>query len=225
MNHQAKEAQNQIQFDNYTKASVQLGPYTSHIWKNDPRHLLFLLARYKFVAKMLEGKKRVLEIGAGDGFGIPVVAQTVKYIHAVDWEPMLLEDNQKRLDYINCSFECLDITESRPEGIFDAAYSLDVIEHIPSEQERFYFENICKSLSDDGVFIVGTPNVTANQYASEGSQEGHINLKSHQELKLLMFQYFENTFMFSINDEVVHTGFGAMAHYLLGMGVGLKNKK
>ena len=222
---EAKEAQNQIQFDNYSKGSDQLGPYTTHIWKEDPRHLLFLLSRYKFVAKMLEGKERVIDIGAGDGFGIPMVAQTVKYIHAVDWEPLLLEDNRKRLSHINCSFECLDITKSKPAGVFDAAYSLDVIEHIPQKREHLYLENICECLSPKGVFIIGTPNATASQYASGGSQKGHINLKSYQEIKKLLLKYFENVFVFSMNDEVVHTGFGPMAHYLLVMGVGLKIKK
>lgn len=220
----AKEAQNQIQFNNYLKDPIQLGPYTSHIWKNDPRHLTFLLARYKFVAKMLEGQKKVLEIGSGDGFGIPVVAQSVDYIHALDWEPLLLEDNKKRLKGINCTFECMDITKNRPSEIFDAAYSLDVIEHIPKEREHLYFKNISDSLSSKGVLIVGTPNVTANKYASEASKEGHINLKSQKELKENLLEYYENVFMFSMNDEVLHTGFAPMAHYILGMAVGPKKR-
>jgi len=37
-----------------------------------------------------------------------------------------------------------------------------------------------------------------------------------------MDKYFENSFIFSMNDEVVHTGYEPMAHYLFGMGVGLK---
>jgi len=220
----AKEIQNQVQFDNYLKDPVQFGPYTSHIWKNDPRHLSFLLARYKFVAKMLEGKKKVLEIGSGDGFGIPIVAQTVVQIHALDWEPLLLEDNKNRLKGVNCTFECMDITKDTPEDIFDAAYSLDVIEHVPKEREHLYFENISNSLSLKGVFIVGTPNIAADRYASEASKEGHINLKSQDELKENLLGYFENVFMFSMNDEVLHTGFAWMAHYLFGMGVGPKRR-
>ena len=38
-----------------------------------------------------------------------------------------------------------------------------------------------------------------------------------------MENYFENVFMFSMNDEVVHTGFPPMANYIFGVGVG--NKK
>ncbi|MBL7131595.1 MAG: SAM-dependent methyltransferase, partial [Candidatus Omnitrophica bacterium] len=75
----AKESQNQIQFDTYQKKGpIQLGPWTSHIWRTDPKHLVFVLARYKFCAKMLAGKKEVLEIGCGDAFGVPVVLQTVE---------------------------------------------------------------------------------------------------------------------------------------------------
>ena len=220
----AKEPQNQIQFDNYKKNPALMGPYTTHIWNHDPRHLGFLLSRYKFVAKMLEGKKKVVEIGVGDGFGAPVVAQTVEHIHGIDWESLLIDDNIKRLTDLSFTMECIDITKIHPSGVFDAAYSLDVIEHIPQEREHLYFENICKCLVTDGVFIMGTPNITANQYASEASKEGHINLLSHNRMRDLMIKYFNNVFMFSMNDEIVHTGYGPMAHYLIGMGVGVIKK-
>lgn len=222
MKEKAKEPQNQIQFDEYQERPGSLGPYTTYIWQHDPRHLGFLLARYKFCAKMLEGKKRVLEIGCGDGFGIPVVTQTVGHVHGVDFEPLLIEDNCKRLGDRNCTFSALDITDARPDGKFDAAYSLDVIEHIPSEREHRYFENICTALEKEGVFIIGTPNMTANAYASEASRAGHINLKSQAELRQLMQRYFENVFVFSMNDEIVHTGYGAMAHYLIAVGAGVR---
>ena len=31
-------------------------------------------------------------------------------------------------------------------------------------------------------------------------------------------ELFHNVFIFGVNDEVVHTGFIKMAHYLIGMG-------
>jgi hypothetical protein len=37
------------------------------------------------------------------------------------------------------------------------------------------------------------------------------------ELKKTMQQFFHNVFMFSMNDEVVHTGYHPMAHYLLAV--------
>ena len=36
-------------------------------------------------------------------------------------------------------------------------------------------------------------------------------------LKSLLSKYFHNVFIFSMNDEVVHTGFYPMAHYLFAL--------
>jgi len=45
----------------------------SAVWHEYPKRLLFTLALYKFVAKMFSGKKRVVEVGCGDGFCARVV--------------------------------------------------------------------------------------------------------------------------------------------------------
>ena len=93
----AKEPQNQNQFDTYfSEGGVVLGPYTSHIWRNDPRHMCFLFSRYKFCAKMLTDKKKVLEVGCGDSIGTPIVLQSVQYVHGIAFEPLVLEDAAKR---------------------------------------------------------------------------------------------------------------------------------
>ena len=74
---ETKEVQNQFQIDDFRKLGpVLMGPWTSHIWRHDPRHIGFLLARYKFVAKMLAGRDAVMEVGCGDAVGTPVVLQT-----------------------------------------------------------------------------------------------------------------------------------------------------
>jgi 2-polyprenyl-3-methyl-5-hydroxy-6-metoxy-1,4-benzoquinol methylase len=221
----AIETQNQIQYDDYDhKGGVVLGPYTSHVWRDDPKHLTWMLARYKFCSKMLIGKKNIIEVGCGDSFGTAILLQTVEKVHAIDMEPLVIEENIKIIEYGNrCSYEVLDITAQHLEKKFDGAVSLDVIEHIPKDQERNFMMNIHKSLTADAVFIIGTPNVTAQQYASPGSAAGHINLKSGEELRDLMSSLYQNVFSFSMNDEVVHTGFTPMAHYLFCMGVGKKN--
>ena len=50
--------------------------------------------------------------------------------------------------------------------------------------------------------------------ASEGSKLGHVNCRTGKEFKKFMEKYFDNVLLFSMNDEVVHTGFEKMAHYL-----------
>jgi cyclopropane fatty-acyl-phospholipid synthase-like methyltransferase len=158
-----------------------------------------VLARYKFAAKMLAGQESTLEVGCGDAFGLPLVRQTVERVHAVDFEPIVVDAARDRFTaegHQPVTFSVHDITAGPVDGRFSSAYSLDVIEHIPQSDEAAYLDNIVASLEDDGVLLLGTPNVTAEQYASPLSREGHINLKSHAELRDLVAQRFTNVFMF-----------------------------
>lgn len=222
-----KEVQNQSQIDDYKeRGPITFGPWTSHIWRSDPRHMTFLMSRYKFIAKMLESRDAVLEVGCGDGAGIPIVLQTVGSVHGIDFEPLVLNDAQERYAQegeTRATFAVHDMCSGVvAHKVFDAAYSLDVIEHVPSDCENLFMANLATSLKDQGVCLIGTPNITADQYASPASKEGHINLKSAAALASLMGAYFHNVFNFSMNDEVVHTGFAPMGHYLFCLGVGVK---
>ena len=69
---------------------------------------------------------------------------------------------------------------------------------------------------------MGTPNKTSETYASPASKIGHVNLFAWDRLKKAMEDRFHNVFLFSGNDEMVHTGFYPMAHYLIAVGVGPK---
>ena len=203
--------------------SVKLGPWTSYSLLHDPKHLGFVLARYKFCAKMLEGMDRVLEVGCGDGFGTPVIAQAVKNVVAIEPEIRHIKGNRQRLNQLkNVEFKAMSICDQVPEGKFDAAFSIDVVEHLDKPLNKLFFENQCACLVDDGVCIIGTPNITANKYASERSRVQHINLYSQASLKSMMLKYFKRVFIFGMNDEVLHTGYAPMCHYIFGMGVGLK---
>jgi len=84
--------------------------------------------------------------------------------------------------------------------------------------------NVMASLQPQGVFIVGSPSLQSQHYASPPSKAGHVNCKEAPQLRDLMSRYFHNVFLFSMNDEVVHTGFYAMAHYLLAVGCSTKNE-
>src|SRR5471032_354158 len=75
-----------------------LGLMTNQAWQDDPKHLLFTLARYKFVAKMLAGREHVLEVGCADAFGTRLVVQAVKKLTATDFDPVFVEDVLQRMD-------------------------------------------------------------------------------------------------------------------------------
>jgi len=216
----AFEIASSYQFDT---EQILLGPWTSYSMLNDPKHMCFVLARYKFCAKMMEGKDAILEIGCGDGFGLPIVAQNAKRVLGIDVDDRLINGNSERLrDIKNIQFEKIDICKIVPKRQFDAAFSIDVIEHLDPHLEKPFMSNTVKCLKKDGICIIGTPNVTANKYATDRSRIQHINLKGHKELREILNKYFINGFLFSMNDEVVHTGYYPMAHYLFAIGVGVK---
>lgn len=197
---------------------ARLGLMTNQVWHDDPRRLVFSLARYKFVAKMLSGRRRVLEIGCGDGFASRIVQQDVGHLTISDFDPVFVEDARARAtSRWPADAVVLDILSGPPEGRFDAAYSLDVLEHIPAEREDTFLSNIAAALEDHGVLIIGMPSLESQAYASPPSREGHINCKRGPDLKKVLERHFHNVFMFSMNDEVVHTGFFPMAHYLLAL--------
>ncbi|MCX5696379.1 MAG: class I SAM-dependent methyltransferase [Candidatus Omnitrophica bacterium] len=203
---------------------LKLGPWTSYSLINDPKHMCFVLSRYKFCAKMLEGKKRVMEIGSGDGFGLPIIAQTAKKVYAVDWDKRLLRNNAKRLRHIkNVEYLNVDLNKTSPDLRVDGAFLIDVIEHLEPKNENVFISNIVRCLNVNGVLIIGTPNIAASRHATPRSRVQHINLKSMQTLRQTMEKYFENVFMFGMNDEVLHTGFAPMCHYLWAVGAGLRS--
>lgn len=203
---------------------AQFGLMSNQVWHDDPKRILFVLARYKFVAKMFSGFHNILEVGCADAFGTRLVRQEVQQLTAVDFDPVFIKDALARIDE-KWKFDCRvhDILEQPVEGLFDGAYALDVLEHIAPEYEQIFMRNIVHSLKEQGALIIGIPSIQSQAYASPASKEGHVNCKDHRELKELMSEFFHNVFIFSMNDEVVHTGFYPMAHYLFALCCTKKN--
>lgn len=201
------------------QGATKLGIEKNGAWHHDPRRLVFALSRYKFVSKMLSGRDRVLEVGCGDAFAARLILQEARSLHGVDIDPVFIADIAERVDpkwpFTTAVHDML--TGPIEPRMFDAAFSLDVIEHIAEEDERRFVGNICDSLTDTAALIIGSPSLESQTYASAGSKAGHVNCKSAPALRTLMQEFFHSVFMFSMNDEVVHTGYHPMAQYLFAV--------
>lgn len=202
-----------------------LGVMANQTWHDDPKRLGFVLARYKFVARMLTKCRNVLEVGCGDGFGTRVVAQAVEHIVAVDFDADHVEE-AKRVAPPNVIVRQHDMltgpvyVPDRLPKAFDAAYSLDLLEHIPADMEGVFLGAICGSIGHAGTFIVGTPSAESQPHASPLSKAGHVNCKTADELRATLGRFFRNVYLFGMNDETLHTGFGPMCHYRLAICTG-----
>ena len=197
-----------------------LGLMTSYAWNDDPKRLTFTLSRYKFVSKLLSGRANVLEIGCADAFGTRIVRQEVERLTATDFDPVFIADVKKRMNP-RWSFDALVhdmLSGPVPPRNYDGIYALDVLEHIDPGDEPVFMANLVGSLAPHGAVVLGMPSLESQAYASPNSKAGHVNCKSMPDFKQMMAGYFHNVFIFSMNDEVVHTGYHKMAHYLLALG-------
>jgi 2-polyprenyl-3-methyl-5-hydroxy-6-metoxy-1,4-benzoquinol methylase len=205
------------------QGNEKLGFMTSWAWLDDPKRLTFTLARYKFVSKMIAEAEHALEVGCSDAFASRIVRQTVKKLTAIDFDPNFIADaesrNNKKWPII---LKLHDMLKKPVEGTFDAVYSLDVLEHISTDDEDKFISNMIAPLTIYGTAVIGMPSLNSQTYASLQSKLGHINCKHQKDLHNFMKKYFNNVYMFSMNDEVVHTGYDAMAHYHLALCCGKK---
>lgn len=209
---------NTIADDNFA-----LGRYTTQALNDDPISISFIASRYKFCSKMLMSKNNLLEIGCGDGFGSLIIQQFCKKLTCTDINLKQILDNKTRYqNQKKINFKYHDFRSNKLNIKHDGAYLIDVIEHIYPKEEKKFFKNILYSLENDGICILGTPNKTSQKYASKYSKLGHVNTKTYDDLCKLGKKYFKNYFMFGMNDEVVHTGYSEMCHYLWLVGSGIK---
>ena len=206
--------------DTYGIAS--LGTMSSFTWNRDPKRLLFMLSRYKCVASILQGEEHVLEIGCGDSFASRIVCQQVKRLTVSDADTILIAEAM-RLSSEPFKYDCLihDFTKSQlySDQVFTAAYLLDVLEHINPKDQDIFLRNICNSLMSNSKVVIGMPSLESQLYASKESKEGHVNCQSKIPLKESLLRVFSHVTVFSMNDEVMHTGFDKMSHYLIALCV------
>ena len=193
----------------------KLGLMTAYRWHHDPKTLLFILARYKFVAKMFAGYGRVLEVGCADAFGSRIVRQAVGSLTALDIDGQMIEDAK---DNASPKWDILyklgDMSVVGAER-FDALYALDVLEHVlPSEEGIFMAQTAALA----PVCIIGMPSLESQPYGHPFSKANHVNCKTEEGLRVLMKSHYKHVFLFGMNDETLTTGFGPLCHYRFAIG-------
>lgn len=206
-------------------SSVSLGPHSSFEWNNSRRQLLFTAARYKFAMKMIGNlyepdEKTILDLGCSDGFGTHYVAEYAKLTVGVDFDEEAIEYAKKYSCFNNknekISYKLENFLNKR-YGKFDGVVSFDVLEHIYPENVESFMKTVLMNLKETGTFVVGTPSLETQQYSKEYVANSHVNIYKGEDFYKMLKQYFYNVYLFTQNDEVIHTGFLRMANYLIAV--------
>ena len=188
-------------YKNYNNKNIIFPKNASVIFQKDPKYLTFLFSRYKFVSKMIDQNSMVAEFGAGEGFGSPIVSTNAKKLDLYDFfGPSFSEGKKFIKSFKNITFYFQDILTLRAKKKYDFIYSLDVLEHISSKQENLFINSIKRNLKKSGTAIIGMPNC-----------------KNYDDFKKFLKKHFKNIFIFSMTDEVLHTGYEKISPYLISI--------
>ena len=109
------------------------------------------LLAYLEAAKLISGD--VLEIGAGEGYGIEYLAPKAKTYHTLDKHLVKIDPK-----HTNVTFQQMNIPPLAgiEDNSFDYVVSFQVIEHIQNDKK--YVSEIHRVLRPGGKFILTTPN-------------------------------------------------------------------
>jgi len=200
-----------------TAEPVTFGKHISYWFRNTPRRALHSVTYYKFASRMIGTGKSVLDIGCGEGLGTWLLAKECGNATGIDLDSEAISAAQNNWNDKAISFVHEDFITGSITSTFDAVVNFDVIEHIQPDNIGAFINKVCSVLPSNGIFIAGTPNYYSQQYASEITKAGHVNVYTPEALEEQMRAWFRHVFIFSANDEMVHTGYSKLAHYLIAL--------
>ncbi len=122
----------------------------------------FSILRPKLLSVMdllLTDEGRILDVGCGFGLFAGYFGQTQPRRHIVGVDPnarriRLAQQVAKRLGLQQHAFVVGDVRSAPLQGPFDAAYVLDVMHHLPSEDQRRVLERLRSLLAPGGILLV-----------------------------------------------------------------------
>ncbi len=160
------------------------------------------LARYAFTAKRLEGRKSVLDLGCGKGYGSMLLAEHAYSVTAVDLNPASIEFARKNYRRDNLRFQLQnavqDVASSldAPTGKFDAVISFEVLEHLPPSETYRFLSGLSRHLKRDGLLFISTPNHDVVLKSGMPVPDFHINNLSSREFRKALHGHFQQVEMY-----------------------------
>ena len=162
-------------------------------------NLLIHLARYKFIARLISKKDRVLEIGCGTGYGSRFISDYAKVVVGSDLEEEVLRHARSRFSNDNLTYVG-DFEHLTP---FDVVVCLEVIEHMDVQDGLELLRTVRRVLSPGGVAFISTPRRVPNP--SENRRKFHVHEYEYDEFKSTLESVFARALIFTQIDEIIST--------------------
>lgn len=205
-------------YDEYS-GGINFSSEYAYFVEHDILQLFIRLARYKFVARMISKTDTVLDVGCGSGLGSIFLSQHCKYVYGCDVKLTEIEDARKINRRKNVEFLHTDLFKLDKAKKYDVIVAMDVVEHYSVRQAQKLLQEMSLHVNAQGILIIGTPSKYSYPYQGKLSQASHKHCYDQEELVRLIGKFFHRTLPFSMNDELVHTGFGKLAWYYMVIGM------
>jgi hypothetical protein len=185
--------------------------------RRDPVWLAQALARYRFVAGIVDSRRDIAEYGCVEMLGSVLVQRKVRKLTVYDPDSAMLSVfHPQSDDGTPLVAQLHDVLGDPLPMRHDAIYSVDAIERIARDDEDIFVRNLARSLTfDEAVLILGSA-------AAEAGVEPGAGRRSAAELKALMERHFHMVLLFSMIDVTVHPGIARAADYVFALGCGRK---
>jgi len=140
------------------------------------------LRQFKFlIRRNVPRGAKIMDIGCGRGELADIVGSTHE-VTAFDFSADTIASNKQRHPEIN--FLCRDALDTPPEEeveAYDAVTCMDVVEHIPFEQQPRLLYNITQYLRIGGLLVISTPDRReALRYKTDKGQDDEVFLKQYE---------------------------------------------
>lgn len=156
------------------------------------------LVRYRFAKQYIEQNDRVLDIACGTGYGTYEIASKAKEVYGVDIDANSIAFASKEYNVPNLKYLCGDATNlSFLDGVFNSCISFETIEHLSSEQQNIFLNQIINILEPTkGRLIISTPNKSI--FNSGHIDKNHFHQKEfeYHEFKNFLLKYFKIVYLF-----------------------------
>lgn len=161
--------------------------------------ILYSIARYKFVYRLLYPQYTVLDCGCGFGYGTKLLSLSGASVIGCDINKDCI--NTSKNYFPDLDFVCGDIcTLDLPK--FDIIVCMDVIEHIENTKKFLQrIKNLTKKFA-----IFSTPQKLPYEKRSDVRKTFHIREYDYDSFKDILGEVFNTVCIFTQTDEIVSSG-------------------
>jgi cyclopropane fatty-acyl-phospholipid synthase-like methyltransferase len=158
-------------------------------WADAPAVAYEHLHRYYWLAQFVGGR-RVLDLASGEGYGSNLLAQHAASVVGIDNDAEAVRNAAGKYARANLSFVRASIAKVpiSSTSVFDIIACFEAIEHIDQHDE--FLAEAGRLLSQEGLFVVSTPNKDVYSRARGEQNPFHVKELSFAELDALLTRYF-----------------------------------